>query len=503
MDLGFDPSKAKSLLAKPGLLAELDRLDSQDSLTAFVKRAWKTLEPESQYVYEWPIEAIAEHLEAVTNGQITRLLINVPPGLMKSLMTSVFWPSWEWGPKNRPSLRYLATSFNENPVKRDSRKMRDLVASNWYKERWPHVQLTRGGEISFSNTSTGSREGVPFGSLTSQRGDRLIIDDPHSTDTAESPAERQKTTRRFREGASNRLNNQEKSAIIVIMQRLHEQDISGVIVDMGLPYVHLRLPMEYESTPQKINGKTFDPKVKNEIGFVDPRTEEGELLSPVRFPPNAIKELYKVHTAFSYAGQYQQRPTAREGSMFKREWFLDKFLDKAPPGTRWVRHWDLAATAASNSARTAGVKMGVTPTGEYIVGHVIKERKEGHEVRKTIKMQAIFDGHDVQISLPQDPGQAGKVQAKDYIKLLAGFIVRASPERGGDKEQRAEPFSAQCEGGNVYLIKGSWNEDYIDELCGFPGMALKDQVDASSGAFSTLLLKRNLPTAQSGKMSVR
>lgn len=206
------------------------------TLVGFVREAWPVLEPQARYLHNWHIDAICQHLEAVTDGRINRLLINVPPGSMKSLLVSVLWQAWEWGPRGKRSLRYLATAFNDGPVKRDTRKVRDLILSDWYQSLWPEVRLTRTAEMSFANSDTGTREGVAFGSLTSQRGDRLIIDDPHSTDTAESAVEREATTWRFREGAINRLNDQERSAIVVIMQRLHEDDISGVILKSKMGY---------------------------------------------------------------------------------------------------------------------------------------------------------------------------------------------------------------------------------------------------------------------------
>jgi hypothetical protein len=202
-----------------------------------------------------------------------------------------------WGPKKRPETRYISTSFAEDAVKRDTRKMRDLIQSEWYQERWGgHVKLNRFGETSFSNTKTGGREGSPFGSLTSKRGDRLIIDDPHSTKTAESDVERAATTRQLREGASNRLNDQMRSAIVIIMQRLHSLDCSGVVLEEMPEYTHLCLPMEYEP----------DRRCKTKIGFVDWRHKRGEVLDPVRFPPPAIKEL-KAKGSYFWACQYEQR----------------------------------------------------------------------------------------------------------------------------------------------------------------------------------------------------
>jgi predicted phage terminase large subunit-like protein len=448
------------------------------TLAGFIREAWHVLEPNAALVWNWHLDAICAHLEAVTAGRLNRLLINVPPGSSKSLIVSVMWPAWEWSIGHR-SLRYLTTSFNDGPVKRDTRKCRDLILSEWYRALWPEIVLTRTGETSFANSATGTREGVAFGSLTSQRGDRLIIDDPHSTETAESVAERQATTRRFREGALNRLNDQERSAIVVVMQRLHAEDVSGTILKLGMGYVHLCLPMEFE--PER--------RCSTEIGFEDPRVADGDLLDPVRFPRETVEGLKVGMGTYAYAGQYQQRPTPREGGLFKRIWFEGRIIPAAPQGTRWVRHWDLAATQSKTAARTAGVKLGRAPDGTFIVGHVVTTQQEGNEVRKLIKATAEVDGPLVQISLPQDPGQAGKVQSRDMISMLAGYTAHAEPETG-DKVTRAEPFSAQCEAGNVYLVRGDWNDAYLDELCLFPGGSFKDQVDASSGAFGRLMRKR-------------
>jgi predicted phage terminase large subunit-like protein len=316
---------------------------------------------------------------------------------------------------------------------------------------------------------------VPFGSLTSQRGDRLIIDDPHSTETAESEVERNNTTRKFREGAQNRLNDQKRSAIVVIMQRLHEADISGVIASLGMDYVHLCLPMEFEE----------ERRCSTPLGFVDPRTRDGELLDSVRFPADEVGRLKRDMGSYAYAGQYQQRPAPREGGMFKRHYFADRLVKAAPRTTVWVRHWDLAGTKGGTGARTAGVKLGRDRDGCFYVGHVVTVREDGKSVRKTISTQAELDGKAVYISLPQDPGQAGKVQAGDYVSMLAGYKVHAEPETG-DKVTRAEPFAAQCEAQNVWIVIGDWNELYLDELCTFPTGKYADQVDASSGAFTRL-----------------
>jgi phage terminase large subunit-like protein len=270
-----------------------------------VREAWHVLEPATPYVANWHIEAICQHLEAVSDGTITRLLINIPPGSMKSLLVSSFWPAWEWGPRAMMATRYLTTSFAEIAVGRDCRRMRDLILSDWYQKHWPDVEMRRVGEFSFENSMTGSRDGVPFGSLTSKRADRLIIDDPHSVFRAESKAERLDAVRKFREGAINRLNDQARSAIVAVMQRLHSGDIAGEIMDGGMGYVCLVLPMEYES------GR----HCTTELGFSDPRTEEGELLCPRRWSKEVVEDLKRDMGPVGYAAQYQQRPVPRGGGI--------------------------------------------------------------------------------------------------------------------------------------------------------------------------------------------
>ena len=441
------------------------------TLSGFVREAWPVLEPAARYIHNWHVDAVCQHLEAITAGQINRLLINVPPGSMKSLLVSVMWQAWEWGPKGLRSLRYLTTAFNEDPVKRDTRKTRDLIQSEWFQALWPEVRLIRTAEMSFANGATGTREGVPFGSLTSQRGDRLIVDDPHSVKTAESEAERNATTRNFREGALNRLNDQERSAIVVVMQRLHEKDVAGTILKLGLGYEHLCLPMEFE--PSR--------RCRTSIGFTDPRDSEGELLDPVRFGPDTVAKLKAGMGSYAYAGQYQQRPAPREGGMFKRAWF--EIVGAAPANARRVRAWDFAGTEGDGDW-TAGIRLSESG-GIYYVEHVVRFQGGPLDVERTVKSTAQADGPNVPVSMPQDPGQAGKSQARRMVGLLAGHAARATPETGS-KEVRAAALAAQAEAGNVKLIAGPWNEAFLDEVSMFPAGAHDDQVDAASRAFHAL-----------------
>lgn len=447
------------------------------TLAGFVREAWHVVEPNSTYVHGWHLDAICAHLEAVTDGRVNRLLINVPPGTMKSLLTSVLWPAWEWGPVGRTSLRYLTSSYTEKYVKRDSRRMRDLVQSDWYRSLWPEVQLIRAGEASFANTKTGNREGVPFASLTGGRGDRVIIDDPHSTETAESEAERLNTTRIFRESVPTRLNDPKTSAIIVIMQRLHEDDVSGQIMKLGLGYEHLMLPMEFEP----------DRSCRTSIGFTDPRTEEGELLFPERFPREVVERDKVPMGSYAVAGQFQQRPAPRSGGMFQRGDF--EIVDAVPAGAIRCRAWDFAASEQKKGRQpdwTVGLRMAKVG-GSFYVEDVRRDRWSPGDVEKNLKNTASQDGLDVRVRMPEDPGAAGKADAQTKVKLLAGYSVTVVRPTG-DKATRAKPASAQAEAGNVKLVRGDWNTAFLDEVCSFPNAQFDDQVDAFADALNELAL---------------
>lgn len=463
-------------LTRADLLA-IERELCSRSLADFAKRAWRVLEPATPLKWGWALDAICAHLEAVTDGRINRLLMNVPPGMMKSLLTGVIWPAWEWGPRGMPEQRFLGTSHKEALAVRDSMKCRRLIQSAWYQTLWPTTLTSdQNAKTKFENDSTGFREAMAFTSMTGSRGDRVILDDPLSADDANSDAALEKADLSFTEALPSRVNN-EDSAIVVIMQRLHQRDTSGIILDRKLPYVHLCLPMRFEAERRCVTPI-----------FTDPRTYDGEPLFPERFGEAQVADLEKTLMAYATAGQLQQRPTPRGGGMIKRQWL--PIVKAVPAGCRFVRAWDLAATATEQAAWTAGVKMGKTPDGRYIIADVRRIQGTANDVEQLLKATASQDGIEVRGSLPQDPGQAGKSQVQYLIRQLAGFSYTASPE-SGDKATRAEPLAAQAEAGNVMLLEGEWNQAFIEEAETFPRGKFKDQVDAASRAFAELVSGSN------------
>lgn len=460
---------------------------AQERLVHFIKMLWPILEPGRQFIDGWAVHAICDHLEAVTAGQIKRLLINVPPGTMKSLTTNVFWPAWEWGPMNRPDLRFISASYAENLTVRDNRRCRALIKSDPYQRCWGDrfkLAQEQNAKTRFDTDKTGFKIATSVSGLgTGERGDRFIVDDPNNVKESESEAKREATLQWFTEVVPTRINDPEESAIVVIMQRVHQRDVSGLVL-RELDYEHLCLPMEFERA-----RKCF-----TSIGFEDPRTEEGQLLWPQRFSRKYLEEDLKPTLRswggeYAVAGQLRQDPVPRGGGMFKRDDF--QVLDSVPRDVvRWVRGWDLAATKDGHGARTVGLKMGRTKAGLYVVSDAVYGRWSAHEVRAQMRAAAELDGQSVQQDVPQDPGQAGKAQKADVAANLAGHDVTFSPE-SGSKEDRARPLAAQCGAGNLAIVRGSWNEAFLDEACTFPMGATKDFVDAASRAFANLTMKRD------------
>lgn len=310
-ELGLKPAIAEALRTKQFRQLR-EEFASPSGLIKFVRYFWPILEPDTPFQSGWAIEAICTHLEAVSHGKVTRLLINISPGACKSLLCNVFWPLWEWSALSRSGLRYLSLSYASGLTERDNRKMRDLIRSAEFQQLYGHLfKLTKDGEELIANDKTGVKQAAGIrGQVTGNRADRIILDDPNSVKEAESEVVREETGRFFLEGIRNRLNNLTESAIIVVQQRVHEDDVSGIILSNELPYEHLCIPLLYEA----------DRKCETSIGWADPRLIDGECFWPERYPPQAVAEAREVGE-FVFAGQYQQRPEPRGGGIIKRDYW--------------------------------------------------------------------------------------------------------------------------------------------------------------------------------------
>src|SRR4051812_23813229 len=243
---------ARAIRAQLARHDELERRKeaAEGRLIDFIRLMWPAVEPMRPFVNGWVIEAICEHLEAVTSGEIQRLLFNVPPGTLKSLATNVFWPAWEWGPLDLPSTRYVTFSYAQNLTLRDNIRFRQVVMSDLYRRLWGErfgPSADQFNIIKVANDKTGWKFASSAGGTgTGERGDRVIIDDPNNVKEAESEKIRSSTNTWFLEVLPSRLNDLDEGAIVVIQQRTHEDDVSGTILTNGLGYEDLCIPMEYE-----------------------------------------------------------------------------------------------------------------------------------------------------------------------------------------------------------------------------------------------------------------
>jgi len=285
----------------------------RDSLYYFIKTFWHVLEPGREMVDGWAVQAICDHLQAVTEGKIQNLIINVPPGFMKSLTSSVFWPAWEWGPRGLKSMRYLAFAYSASLTERDNDKLMQLVTSPLYQDYFGEDNEFSGGKIKVSNSNTGWKLATSLGGVgTGERGDRVILDDLNRPDKVESKKVMESITLWINETMRTRINEPEKSSIIIIQQRVAENDATGAITaNDNHGYCWLRIPMRY------------DPQLhcSTEIGWSDPRTETGELAWPERFSRAYQDNLEKDMGPYAVAGQMQQSPAPRGGGIIKEDWW--------------------------------------------------------------------------------------------------------------------------------------------------------------------------------------
>jgi predicted phage terminase large subunit-like protein len=259
---------------------------------------------------------------------------------------------------------------------------------------------------------------------------------------------------------------------VVIMQRVHEDDVAALAMEMG--YDSLIIPMRWDESFRRTTS----------IGWTDPRTEEGDLAFPERFPAPWVDETEKNLGPYAFAAQYQQTPVPRKGAMFQTDRIA--ILPALPEDDYIaVRAWDLAGTQGAG-AYTVGTRMLYgRNTRKFVIADVRREQLSSGAVRKLILDTAETDGPSTRIILPKDPGQAGVAQIEDLTAMLAGFTVKAEAQ-SGSKEVRAEPFAGHVENGHVCILQDVWTKPFLDELRFFPKSRFVDQVDAASSAFNAL-----------------
>ena len=339
---------------------------------------------------------------------------------MKSLLVGVFWPSWEWGPKKMAHMRYVCASHSLDLAIRDGLRMRRLITSEWYQKRWgDRVQITsdQNQKTKFENTATGFRQAAAAGSITGSRGDRVIIDDPHSTDGANSDQQRESTTLWYQESVTTRLNNPDKSAIVCVMQRLHGDDVSGVILDKQLGYDHVMLPMEYD--PRRA--------MPTLLGLEDPRKTDGELLFPQRFPADVVERDKRVMGPYATAGQFQQEPAPRGGGVIKSDWWSLWPRDAYPPMDYIVASIDTAYTTKTENDYSAMTVWGIFSGDLDSASADNWSDKDGNRRSRMREASRFDEGLRIKHLLPDDPQSTPRVmlmQAWQERLELADLVAK-------------------------------------------------------------------------------
>lgn len=327
------------LLGQHGLAEE--RTACEDQLLRFLEGAWPFVD-NSEFQSCWAIEAMCDHLEAVAFGDIKRLLINVPPRCTKTTLCSVVFPVWVWMRSNieylsGPQVKFLCASYSHTLSLDASNRSRRLISSPWCEQLWPGkvtFRTDQNAKHNYENTSGGARVATSVGgALIGLGGDILIGDDLNDTEGVESDAERETVSEFWKEFHSTRLNDPNKSAIIVIQQRLHTSDVSGLILDSGEDWVHLCIPMRYDSS--RIYTTVALPQYEDGLPYDDPREEEGELMWPERFDDAAVTRLENQLGPYLAAGRLQQLPSPKGGGIIQDVWWRNWTEEAVRYGLEW------------------------------------------------------------------------------------------------------------------------------------------------------------------------
>lgn len=489
------------LLELEGYDGELERIERRadavrlkKSLHDFVVEAWSIIEPDIPFVDNWHIVVLCDQLEKLARGEIKRMVINIPPGTMKSLLVSVFFPAWVW--TWRPGYKVLSAAYGAHLTTRDNLRVRQIVDSKWYQDRFDVTLVAdQNTKTRYNTTAGGWRIATSVGGVgTGEHPDLILIDDALTAGQAESEPERTAANLWFDRTITTR-GVSRNASIIVLGQRLHEDDLPGYLLAKNrASWVHICWPMRYmvarPETPDD-PGYTPDP--------LDPRTSEGELLFPALFDELKVALLEVDLGAYGTAGQLQQQPAPEGGGDFKREFF--KFVDAPPKIARRVRGWDTAGTQDGGDW-TVGVRLSeefdyledekgrktLQSTGRFFIEDVVRGQWSPDVVDLNMRVTTEADGKATAVREEQEGGASGKAVIAARTKLLKGFDY-AAVHLGMNKRLRAKPLRAQAQGGNVYLVRGEWNETFIKELCLFPTGKHDDQVDGASTAFNAVLME--------------
>ncbi len=451
-------------------------------LSSFIARSFAELNPGTPYLPNWHIDLIADRLMLVYQRKIKRLIINIPPRNLKSICASVAFPAWVLG--RDPSLKVICASYSSELSDKLARDTQMLMMSPFYRQIFPATQLSanRRAVHDFTTTAHGVRYAVSTGgSLTGRGADFLIIDDPLKPDEATSEVQRTAINDWFDGTALSRLDNKQEGAIVIIMQRLHLDDLVGHVLAKGGDWQVLNLPAiaEEETT------HTFQTLV----GMQTVTRQVGSVLHAAREPLRTLEEMRIRMGDYVFAGQYQQSPVPLGGAIIKEVWLQYYTSDELP--TKFdllVQSWDTASKIGESAAYSVCVTIGIKNQEAYIVD-VFRKRMEF----PTLKAEAIrlYRQYKPDHILVED--KSSGIQLIQEMKDVQMYGVKAV-KPNGDKETRLIRHSVKFENGRVKLPnQAHWLHEFKQELTSFPSSRFADQVDATTQALDYLQERMDEP----------
>lgn len=486
-------SYAVSEVRKPDAAARFTRQTCQYSLRRFMVEGWKEVEG-GRYKHNWHIDAMAEHLEAVSLGQIQRLLIIVPPQTTKSVLSGTYWPAWEW--TFRPELRWLYTSNNAELAEEESLRCRRLIESEWYRQTFAipwDLEDDKNTQAYYQNTYGGSRRALGFSAMfTGKKGNRIVVDDPNDAEKVYSEAERRRVNRKFDNAISDRLIDLVNDPIVIIGQRVHINDLIGHVDSQGGWYkLHIR--EEYiPDVPGRPAVNTFPVPFhyKGKKYRSDPRKKPGQMLRPKGFGQQQIFQRRRSNLQ-GYLAKHQGDPRSMEGKQFKASWFRQWRFDAdlqhilledesgsyrvLPLGGFNVRERFGIVDPASSKKTAADFWVCstflITQRCDFVWLGCRRDKfllpdQPRHLIEEYIRHKMMWVGVE-EVMSNQFLGQAAR---------KTNMIVRHLDPKGMDKLGRAVPAIVLAESGRIWLPN-----PHAAALTGFPLLDVLDEVTAFTG----------------------
>ena len=436
-------------------------------LTSFIHRTFQTVSPGTPYLHNWHIEAIAYHLERCYRGEINRLIITLPPRHLKSIAASVAYPAWLLG--QDPTRKIITVSYAQDLATKHALDTRTVMTTPWYRRCFPRTRLhpDKNSQTECMTTARGFRLATSVGgTLTGRGGNLIIIDDPHKAEEAFSETKRQAAIDWYRTTLLSRLDNKHEDTLIVIQQRLHENDLAGYLLESG-DWVHLNIPAIAEE-------EQCIPIGKDRVHIRKP----GDALHAAREPLSVLDTIKTTIGSYAFAGQYQQRPASLGGGMIKWDWF--EHYDAAPKpekvdGDQIVQSWDTASKAEARHDWSVCTTW-LIKNNRYYLLQVTRIRLEFPDLERHI--QSLAEEWRADYVLIEDKG-AGTQLIQDLQRESSLNLIGCVPK--DDKVTRMMAVTPPIEAGRVWLPQeAAWLADFQHEILHFPNGKHDDQVDSLS-----------------------